>query len=167
MFRRKRVDILFAIAYIAFIALLITLLMPTKASGEVAKKQVYSFNVDDIVDAVAEKMIEVQYELEQVEIPQYKSLGTFFVTAYCPCKECSGRWGNQTSTGVTAVEGVTIAVDPSVIPYGTKVYIDGHEYIAQDCGSAINGFDIDIFFEDHEVADEWGEQYKEVFILIE
>ena len=40
------------------------------------------------------------------------------------------------------------AVDPSVIPYGTEVLIDGHVYIAEDCGGAVKGNVIDIFVED-------------------
>ena len=66
----------------------------------------------------------------------------------------------MTSTGVTAKEGRTIAVDPTVIPYGTKVMIDGHTYIAEDCGSAVKGKVVDIFVE--EPYEEM--YYTEVFI---
>ena len=55
------------------------------------------------------------------------------------------QYGSLTSTGVTAVEGKTIAVDPSIIPYGSIVLINGKEYVAQDCGGAIKGNKIDIF----------------------
>ncbi|MEF2615095.1 3D domain-containing protein [Faecalibacillus faecis] len=53
----------------------------------------------------------------------------------------------MTSTGVIAEEGKTIAVDPSIIPYGSTVLIDGKEYLAQDCGGTIKGNKIDIFSE--------------------
>ena len=58
-------------------------------------------------------------------LPQYKmiSIGNFKLTAYCPCYECSGHWGTQTSTGTTAIADHTVAVDPKVIPYGTKLFI--------------------------------------------
>ena len=51
-----------------------------------------------------------------------------------------------TSTGTKPKWG-TIAVDPSVIPYGTKVYIPqfGQTFIAEDCGGAIKGNKIDIY----------------------
>lgn len=62
-----------------------------------------------------------------------------------------------------AKEGVTIAADISVLPYGTKVIIDGHQYIVQDRGGSIEGNRIDIYFESHQAALEWGVQYKELF----
>ena len=40
-----------------------------------------------------------------------------------------------------------IAVDPSVIPLGTKVYVEGYGYaVAADTGGAIKGHKIDVFF---------------------
>lgn len=91
----------------------------------------------------------------------------FVITAYCPCYECSGGWGNSTSTGAVATQGRTIAVDPTVIPYGTKVVIDGHTYIAEDCGGAIKGNKIDLYFDNHQDACNWGRQTREVTILNE
>ena len=44
-----------------------------------------------------------------------------------------------------AIAGHTIAIDPSIIPYGTVVIIDGKEYTAEDCGSAVKGYVIDIY----------------------
>ena len=76
---------------------------------------------------------------------KWTSLGEFKVTFYWPGED---EYGSLTSTGVTAREGRTIAVDPTVIPYGTEVMIDGHLYIAEDCGSAVKGKVIDIFVEE-------------------
>ena len=86
------------------------------------------------------------------------------VTAYCPCKECSEGYGIQTSTGAIATAGRTVAVDPTVIPYGSKVIINGHCYIAEDCGGAIKGNRIDLFFDTHEEVIEWGK--KNLSILV-
>jgi uncharacterized protein YabE (DUF348 family)/3D (Asp-Asp-Asp) domain-containing protein len=97
-----------------------------------------------------------------------KSL-TVMATAYSE-EESSNIWGLQTATGVDAVRDPnswsTIAVDPSVIPLGTKVYVEGYGYaIAQDTGSAIIGKHIDCFF--YSVADmnAWGTRTVNVYIL--
>lgn len=44
-----------------------------------------------------------------------------------------------------AIEGHTIAVDPNVIPLGSEVLINGHEYVAEDIGGAVKGNVIDIY----------------------
>lgn len=93
-------------------------------------------------------------------------LGEFRLTAYCPCAKCNGQWaGGITSTGVMAQVGRTIAVDPKVIPYGTEVIINGHTYVAEDCGSAIKGNRIDIYHDTHEEAMDFGIQYADVYIV--
>jgi 3D (Asp-Asp-Asp) domain-containing protein len=71
----------------------------------------------------------------------------------------------MTATGVRAREGRTIAVDPKVISYGTHVLINGHEYVAEDCGGAIKGNDIDIYLEDHDRVYESGVDWYDVYIL--
>ena len=61
-----------------------------------------------------------------------KPLGTFKITHYCPCSICCGPWANGiTASGVTATTNHTIAVDPSQIPYGSKVVINGQVYVAE------------------------------------
>ena len=63
-----------------------------------------------------------------------------------------------------AKQGVTVAADTDVLPFGTVILIDGHEYIVQDRGGAIKGNRIDVYFESHEEALEFGVQYKEIFL---
>ena len=99
----------------------------------------------------------------------YSKALTVMATAYSE-EESSNTWGLQTATGVNAVRDPnswsTIAVDPSVIPLGTKVYVEGYGYaIAQDTGSAIIGKHIDCFF--YTVADMngWGTRTVNVYIL--
>lgn len=73
----------------------------------------------------------------------WKYIGEFKITYYWLSEN-----GRSTSTGAIATEGRTIAVDPNVIPYGSEVLINGHVYIAEDCGGAVKGNVIDIFVED-------------------
>lgn len=106
----------------------------------------------------------------------YESLGTFTLTAYCPCVMCCGEWSaehpshsgtdyvQKTTSGTIPTAGRTIGVDPRIIPLGTTVVINGHEYIAEDCGGAIKGQRIDVFCSNHAEALAFGRQTAEVFI---
>lgn len=96
---------------------------------------------------------------------QHTSLGEFKVTAYCSCSQCCGEWADGvTYTGTKATPGRTIAVDPDKIPLGSKVYIDGTEYIAEDIGGAIKGNRIDVLFPTHQEALQFGVKYIDVTI---
>ena len=105
------------------------------------------------------------------EQPKRISLGEFKLTAYCSCVKCCGFWaygrpldenGNDIVIGASGerlYQGVSVAVDPAVIPYDSKLYIDGKEYIAHDCGGAINGNRIDVYFDNHKDALDFGVRY--------
>lgn len=72
----------------------------------------------------------------------------------------------MTATGNVPKQGRTIAVDPNVIPYGSKVKIKGlGTFIAEDCGGLVKGKHIDIYFESHEDTDRFGVQRRKVTIL--
>lgn len=103
---------------------------------------------------------------EQIEESQPTHLGEFKLTAYCTCEKCCGEWADGiTYTGTQATAGRTVAVDPDVIPLGSKVYIDGAEYIAEDIGGAIQGNRIDVFYPTHQEALQFGIRYADVSIL--
>ena len=103
---------------------------------------------------------------EPTEVADNTYLGEFKLTAYCPCAACNGKWaGGITSTGVMAKAGRTIAVDPTVIPYGTEVIINGHTYVAEDCGGSIKGNRIDVYFDSHSDALDFGVQYADIYIV--
>ena len=97
-----------------------------------------------------------------------RPLGNFIITHYCPCSICCGPWRDGiTSTGATAVTNRTIAVDPTVIPYGSKVVINGQVYVAEDCGGAIKNNHIDIYVGSHAEAETKGVYETEVYLLEE
>jgi hypothetical protein len=114
---------------------------------------------------------------EEIPEPILVSLGEYKLTAFCSCYKCCDEWslnrpldenGNEIVIGASQevlVPGYSIAVDPRVIPYGTVVFINEKEYIAHDCGGAIKGNRIDVYFNDHQEALEFGVQYAEVFTL--
>ncbi|MCS1350560.1 3D domain-containing protein [Mechercharimyces sp. CAU 1602] len=73
--------------------------------------------------------------------------------------------GNRTATGTVPKRG-TIAVDPSVIPLGTKLYIPGYGYgVAEDTGGAVNGNIIDLFFTSRSEALQWGRRGVTIYVL--
>lgn len=118
----------------------------------------------------------VEEQTEQPEEKETIALGSYKLTAYCGCSKCCGKWGEnrpvdsegktivKTAGGYRAAEGVTVAADINVLPYGTKVIINDHEYTVQDRGGVINGNKIDIYFESHQAALEFGVQYAEVYV---
>lgn len=100
---------------------------------------------------------------EQVE-SELSYIGEFKITWYCGGYCCNGKWAGKTASGATPSEGVTIAVDPKVIPLGTKVYIEGIGWrIAQDTGGAIKGNKIDVFVSDHNNIPSIGVTYCNVY----
>lgn len=93
-------------------------------------------------------------------------LGKFTLTAYCNCKKCCGKWsGGPTASGKMPKAGRTIAVDPKVIPLGSKVIINGKTYTAEDTGSKIKKKKIDIYFDSHSEALKFGVQTAKVYLV--
>lgn len=81
-------------------------------------------------------------------------LGDFTITYYCTenySHTCGG--GGTTASGTQVTPYQTAAVDTSVIPFGTKLYIEGIGYrIAEDRGGAVKGNKIDLAVTTHEEA---------------
>lgn len=89
---------------------------------------------------VIETLKERIKELEAIKILSMEA------TAYTDDVASQGKWVGQTASGLKPQVGV-VAVDPRVIPLGTKLYIEGYgEAIAGDTGGAIKGHKIDLFF---------------------
>ena len=91
---------------------------------------------------------------------------TMTATAYTAyCEGCSGITKNGTDIRANPHLKV-IAVDPTVIPLGTRVWVEGYgEAIAADIGGAIKGNIIDVFIPSHEEALQWGRKRVKVRIL--
>ena len=133
--------------------------------------------IDEIPEEVYEEIEEIKNEnktpVEQESSvedegiePESNNLGEFRLTAYCNCRKCCGKWaGGATASGVMPTVNHTIAVDTSVIPFGTEVVINGNTYTAEDTGSAIKGNRIDIYMSSHSEAMSFGVQYAEVFVV--
>jgi uncharacterized protein YabE (DUF348 family) len=97
-------------------------------------------------------------------------------TSYTSNYACTGKNPGDRGFGITATGTVarrnpngysTVAVDPDVIPLGSKLYIEGYGYaIAEDVGGGVNGNIIDLYFEPYEMGKGlWSTHYVNVYIL--
>lgn len=112
------------------------------------------------------------------DLVRYRKIMDMQATAYTASFSDTGKSPGDygfgvTRTGITAREGV-IAVDPTVIPLGTRVYVEvpgsAPDYgfaIAADIGSAIKGKLIDLYFDTTYTAQQWGRRSVRVYILNE
>lgn len=129
--------------------------------------------INYVYDEIETEENELKYSLQPIK----ESLGEFKLTAYCSCEKCCGKWALNRpkdenwkdivygSTGSILIAGTSIAVDPSVIPYGSQVEINGHTYTAHDTGAAIKGNRIDVYFDSHQNALNFGVQYADVYLI--
>jgi len=97
----------------------------------------------------------------------YSSMISCMSTAYTSDR---GDSGTVTATGTTVRRNPdgysTVAVDPRVIPLGTKLYIEGYGLaIAEDTGGAIVGNKVDVYVDSYDEAVNWGRRQVNVYIL--
>ena len=143
--------------------------------SEVADTLQYAEKVevyDDMVNGFYELTdgngyISSSYVSDKEPEPLGTDLGEFKITAYCNCVICCSKWAGMgiTASGAKLQAGTTVAVDPRVIPLGSHIIINGHEYIAQDTGSAVKGKVIDIYMGTHAEAKAFGCQHMDVQII--
>ena len=119
--------------------------------------------------------LEEFFEPKPSSLPQLKQTGTFVVTAYCSCSICCGKYGIHrpivkgrsavvTASGNFANEGITIAADPKVLPIGSHVFIEGIGLrTVQDVGGSIRGKRIDVYFNSHAKAVQFGKRKLNVW----
>ncbi|GKU85030.1 hypothetical protein NCCP28_44260 [Niallia sp. NCCP-28] len=141
----------------------------TKENGkEVSRKLLSEKNIKEKQD----KLVAVGTKSDVVQIASRgessRESADMYVnsTAYtASCNGCSGR----TATGIDLKanpNAKVIAVDPSYIPLGTKVYVEGYGYaVAADTGGAIKGKKIDVFFPSKADAYRWGNKPVKIKII--
>ena len=111
--------------------------------------------------ATVEEVPENVVETAQGYLP-YSQVMSMEATAYLPT---DGNGAGLTAMGIPATYGV-VAVDPDVIPLGSRVYIPGYgEALAADTGGAIYGYRIDLCMEDYWQAMDFGRRTVTVFVL--
>ena len=140
-----------------------------KADGEVLSKNIVSTEIiaEPVTKLVSYGTKKVTTTSKGVVVAYNNVLNNFKATAYTACNV----WGNATASGMYARRGV-IAVDPSVIPMGTKVYVEGlngaadYGYaVAGDTGGSIKGNIIDLYMENESTCWTWGVKRVNIYIL--
>jgi 3D (Asp-Asp-Asp) domain-containing protein len=105
---------------------------------------------------------------------QAPSVGTkswgrrFTVTKYIPRSAAYGEFNDGLTATLTKADpnARIVAVDPKLVPYGSWVWIEGLGwYRAEDCGSAIKGFRLDILTATEKDAMEYGKQERFVIVV--
>ena len=126
-------------------------------------------NMKGIAEGEAVEEPEFIDEVEEISsVPDYSdgsmytSVMAMEATAYLPT---DGNGAGVTAMGIPATYGVA-AVDPGVIPLGSRLYIPGYgEAIAADTGGAIYGYKIDLCMESYEDAMNFGRRTITVYVL--
>lgn len=120
--------------------------------------------VENHVENVEAQETAEDFENEKIEVALLERahvLENCTVTHYDTCVKCCGKSDGITASGLQAVSGVTVAVDPAVIPLGSDVLVDYgdgvlHYYRADDTGSGVKGNAIDLCVSSHAEALELG-----------
>ena len=109
--------------------------------------------------------VEVEPDAPAQENPQLGAyIGRFKITHYCPCSICNGGWGPYTAWAGELIPGQSIAVNPNIIPKLSWVYIEDYGLRrAEDTGSGIGEYHIDMAVPTHAMAMELGVVYKDVY----
>lgn len=106
------------------------------------------------------KIVWKTYSSSDGEVRYWKKMRVYATHYDSHCLGCN-EW---TATGMRAGYGV-IAVDPKVIPLGSRVYVPGYGFaIAGDTGGAIKGNIIDLGFDDAKTAG-WTARFVDIYLL--
>lgn len=147
-----------------------------KNDAQAAEILKYAEAVEQEQENVAQAKLEIKEREKEVEILQAdllalqsskaKYLGSFKITYYCACEQCCGKATGITASGAKVQSGVTIAADTNLLPFGTKVYIQGiGERVVQDRGGAIKGNVIDVYVPSHDYIPSVGTHYSDVWLV--
>ena len=136
---------------------------------EIERKKISEKIIKKPVDKIVEVQEKITATSRGASMPRTsydkKSSGSsvkiYKITAYCSCAKCCGKYTGRTASGRMAKAGRTIAA-PSNFKFGTKLSINGKQYVVEDRGGAIKGNRIDIFVSSHSAALRWGVRYLPV-----
>ena len=123
---------------------------------------------ETIIQEPVDKIVQIQKNVTTSRsgstISSNSETKIFKITAYCSCAKCCGKKTGITASGTKATSGRTVAAS-SQFAFGTKLIINGKEYVVEDRGGAITGNKIDIYMDSHAEALAWGVKYLPVQVV--
>lgn len=137
-----------------------------KQSSRIQEIESINLQLNEDLKKLKEEKAKVVSSMPSRGEPSGKS---FYVEASAYTALC-----NEGCTGITATgidlrknrDAKVIAVDPRIIPLGTKVHVEGYGYaIAGDTGGAIKGYKIDLHVPTNQEAIQWGRRKVKLTIL--
>ncbi|MDO6449589.1 3D domain-containing protein [Oceanobacillus profundus] len=135
-----------------------------KEAESVPENETEEATEDEVVTLEAEEEVNSTAESESTQ-PNGKTISVEATAYTAYCSGCSGITATGIDLKANPYEKV-IAVDPNVIPLGTKVFVEGYGHaVAADTGGAIKGNKIDIHVPTKDQAYNWGRKVVEVTIL--
>lgn len=161
--RLKLIASLLAMSSVALLALVI------RAGADALPEDKPPAQTETVTIMPEEPQEEPENELiEAALLVSAHRLDNVTVTHYDCCVECCGKADGITASGVRATPGVTVAVDPDVIPLGADVLVDYGDgeicyYRADDTGSGVVGNHIDLCVADHQTAVQLGRRTATVW----
>lgn len=145
----------------------------TYKNGEIASSAVVA---EKVLKAPVSEVTEVGTKKPVVQAAggasfSYSKVLTCSATAYDASAGCNGKWAGKTASGIPLERGV-VAVDPKVIPLGTRLYIEAVDgswtygyAVAGDTGGAIKGNKVDLFMETYNECIQFGRRQCKVYVL--
>lgn len=128
-------------------------------------KQMWNEHNETVIDLTKQYNAAVAEEKKKAEeSSKGQFLGTFKCTYYTGAAD---EGGNITALGTPVTPWYTVAVDPRVIPLGSKIRIEGYDgiFYCADTGSAIKGSILDIAVGSKSEASNLGVQYHKVYLV--
>lgn len=131
------------------------------------QKQAHAIEIQEAppINQISEALDEQDANGHQMEY-----LGEYYVTRYCSCRKCSGKWGTTSASGKPLIVNYSCA---SPLPFGTVVEIEGYgrcevvDRTDAEAARQTGGRIIDIYTSNHAEADEWGCKKLKVWRWVE
>lgn len=140
---------------------------------EQVKNHIQSLPMPDMSDVpvIQEQPVVIQgYIIETITEEKKDGIKELNVSAYCACEECCGKSNGITASNTKAQQWHTVAAGKSY-KFGTKIYISalkntpsGGWFVVEDRGGKIDDSHLDVYFEDHQAALQFGRHNYECMI---